>query len=135
MKYYNYGYSYIKEQGKEPNWQYVIQAHRNQNGLHFDIRLAKPGKPYAYSWASKKVPFTAGAPILAIRTYDHNLQHMDFQGPLKTSKGSGHVKILKRGKARMMSIDKNGIDFKLDSGERLVLRNVSGKKYMIERKY
>ncbi len=133
QKYYHYGYKFIKQQGEEPNWEYSIQAHRNQNGLHYDIRLAKPGKPFAYSWASKKMPLTPGIHILAHRTHDHSLDHLDFFGPLKTAKGEGSVKILQRGKATMMEVGDGGIKFRLDSGEEIVLRNISGKKYMLER--
>ncbi len=133
MNNYVYGFRFIKDQGEEPDWDYVIQAHRNQNGLHFDTRLAKPGKPFAYSWASKKMPITPGFRILARRTHDHALSHLDFHGPLKTAKGEGTVKILRRGKAKIQSVNNNIIDFKLDSGEHLVLRNVAGKKYIIER--
>lgn len=133
-KYYHYGYRYINKQGPEKDWQYALQAHRNQNGLHFDLRLAKPGNTHAYSWASRKPPLMAvDKPALARRTFDHSLDHMDFQGPLKTAKGEGTVKLLRRGKAKMHSIDDTGIHFILDSGERFRLVNISGKKYIIKR--
>jgi len=135
-KRYVYGYKFIKPQkAEETGWNYVIQAHRNQNGLHFDFRLAKPGNSYAYSWASNKMPLATGSPILARRTSDHDVAHLDFQGNLDTAKGTGYVKILKRGNATVRSISDDGIKFQLDSGEDITLRNVSGKKYMIERSY
>jgi len=133
MKYYHYGYRFIKDQGEEDGWEYVIQAHRNQNGLHFDTRLAKPGNQFAYSWASRKMPITPGLRILARRTHDHSLDHLNFEGPLTTAKGRGTVKILRRGKAKIKSIDNNEIIFKTDTGEDLILRNLAGKKYIIER--
>jgi len=133
-KFYHYGYRFIQKQGPEPDWQYVLQEHRNQNGRHFDIRLAKPGNPYAYSWASRKLPLSAvDRPTVARRTFDHSLEHLDFQDPLKTAKGEGSVKILKRGKAKIHSIDTEGIHFRFDTGEHMTLTNLKGKKYIIKR--
>ena len=130
-KYYHYGYRYIKPQDEPEDWDYVIQMHKNQNGTHFDFRLAKPGEEHAYSWASRKPPIAVTAPILTRRTHDHALDHMEFEGPLDTAKGTGTVKKLQRGKARLHSIDEKGIRFDLDSGEKLLLKNIKGKKYLV----
>ena len=130
-KYYHYGYRFISPQDKKEEWEYVVQMHKNQNGTHFDLRLAKPGKEYAYSWASKKPPISITRPVLARRTHDHSLEHLDFEGPLETAKGSGTVKIISRGTAKLHSIDEEGIRFDLDSGENLLLKNLRGKKYLI----
>lgn len=128
-------YRFIKKQGPEKDWQYVIQKHKNQNGTHFDLRLAKPGSSYAYSWASKKSPMKNLEPIMTRRTHDHIVQHMDFEGPLVTAKGKGTVKKLHRGIAKIHSIHpKKGIVFELDTGEKFILKNIRGKKYMISKK-
>lgn len=130
-KYYHYGYRFIKPQDEPENWDYVVQKHKNQNGTHFDLRLAKPGENHAYSWASRKPPIKIINPILTRRTHDHSLEHLDFEGPLETAKGKGTVKKIKRGKAKLHSIDDEGIRFDLDSGEKLLLKNIKGKKYLI----
>ena len=129
-KYYHYGYRFIKPQDKKEKWDYAVQMHKNQNGTHFDFRLAKPGEDFAYSWASRKVPINITSPVMTHRTHDHSLKHLDFEGPLNTAKGTGTVKLLKRGKIKLHSIDDKGIKFKLDTGEHLLLSNVKGKKYM-----
>jgi hypothetical protein len=103
-KYFHYGYRFIKPQDKEEMWDYAVQMHKNQNGTHFDFRLAKPGQDYAYSWASRKVPINITSPLMAFRTHDHTIEHLDFEGPLETAK--------------------------LDTGEYLLLSNIKGKKYM-----
>jgi hypothetical protein len=90
MPQYVYGNRFIQPQGPEQGWEYVIQAHRNQNGLHYDVRLAKPGLPYAYSWAAKKFPISGNNPIMLRRTHDHALSHLNFEGPLETKKGKGN---------------------------------------------
>jgi len=130
-KYYHYGYRYIKPQDEPEDWDYAIQMHKNQNGTHFDFRLAKPGYDYAYSWASRKPPINITSPILTRRTHDHSIEHLDFEGPLETAKGTGTVQLLKRGKTKLHSIDDKGIKFKLDTGEFLLLTNVKGKKYIL----
>jgi hypothetical protein len=130
-KYYHYGYRFIKPQDKKEKWDYAVQMHKNQNGTHFDFRLAKPGEDFAYSWASRKVPMNVTSPVMTRRTHDHSLAHLDFEGPLDTAKGTGTVKLLKRGKMKLHSIDDKGIKFKLDTGEHLLLSNVKGKKYML----
>jgi hypothetical protein len=131
---YIYGYRFIKEQGPEEDWDYVIQAHRNQNGLHYDLRLAKPSNPYAFSWASRKYPGEGIDPILLRRTHDHAIQHLDFEGPLITAKGKGTVKKIKRGKAKIHLISQEkGLIFQTDGGEKYKLKNIKGKKYLIKR--
>jgi len=131
QKFYHYGYRFIKPQDKEELWDFAVQKHKNQNGVHFDLRLAKPGENFAYSWASKKMPMNITSPVLTRRTHDHSLEHLDFEGPLTTRKGQGMVKLLRRGKTKLHSIDDKGIKFKLDTGEFLILSNIKGKKYML----
>ena len=77
--YYHYGYRHIHPMEDEGEWEYSIQLHKNQNGKHWDVRLHRPGEDKAYSWAMKKLPLAGIKPILAMRTHDHNIQHMKFE--------------------------------------------------------
>lgn len=131
LKYYHYGYKRILPTDKEEHWQYTIQMHKNQNGTHFDLRLARPGEPHAYSWAIKKPPIPGIRPIMAMRTHDHELAHMGYEGFLTTAKGYGTVKILERGHVQVLSIDNQGITFK-KKGDTFRLRPMRGRKYMFE---
>jgi hypothetical protein len=134
LKYYHYGYKFIQPMG-QPNeeWTYSIQLHKNQNGKHFDLRLHRPGEEKAYSWAMKKVPFAPGIkPALAMRTHDHNLEHMHFEGPLQTAAGYGDVKLVAIGKTQVKTIDDKGIHFRIDDTD-YRLRPYRGRRYMFER--
>jgi len=133
-KKYLYGYSRIH--GLNPKlenetWEYSLQLHQNQNGKHFDLRLRRPGDDKAFSWAMKKIPGPLGKPTLAMRTHDHNIEHMDFEGPLQTAKGYGNVKLLQRGNIDVKAIDENGIHFVLDD-KQFRLRPYRGRRYMFE---
>lgn len=133
-KYYSYGYRKIH--GLAPNldgeeWEYSIQLHRNQNGKHFDVRLKRPTEDKAFSWAMKKPPFAGVKPVLAMRTHDHNVEHMDFEGPMNTASGTGTVQLVGRGKTTVKKIDDDGIVFEIDKKD-YRLRPFRGKKYMFE---
>ena len=131
--YYHYGYKIIKPLGKDKEeWDMSIQLHKNQNGKHFDIRLHRPGEDKAYSWSMKKIPLNNIKPVLAIRTHDHNISHMDFEGPMSTTKGFGEVKLVRRGKINVEKINDNGIHFTFNK-QKFRLRPYQGKKYMFER--
>jgi hypothetical protein len=129
--FYHYGYRFIHPQDKEMEWEYAIQLHKNQNGKHWDLRLARPGEDKAYSWAMKKIPLVHVKPVLAIRTFDHNLEHLNFEGPLTTARGYGDVKLIQRGKTKVKKIDENGIQLEIN-GKDYRLRPFAGKKYLFE---
>ena len=131
--YYHYGYKNFNPLGAEgEKWNYSIQLHKNQNGKHFDLRLHRPGEDTAYSWAMKKVPLSPGIrPALAIRTHDHRLEHMKYEGPLNTAKGYGDVKLISSGKALIKKIDDQGIVMNIE-GKDFRLRPYNGRKYMFE---
>lgn len=132
--YYHYGYRMIHPLGteKEEEWNYSIQMHKNQNGKHFDLRLHRPGEDKAYSWAMKKIPLIPGIrPSLAMRTHDHNLEHMNFEGPMVTAKGYGDVKMVSKGKAKIKKIDEHGIHMNIE-GTDFRLRPYRGRRYMFE---
>ena len=132
-KYYHYGYRMIHPLGKEvEEWDYSIQMHKNQNGKHFDLRLLRPGEDKAYSWAMKKIPLFPGIrPALAMRTHDHNIEHMNFEGPITTAKGYGDVKMVSRGLAKIKQIDEHGIVMNI-KGTDFRLRPYRGRRYMFE---
>jgi hypothetical protein len=131
--YYHYGYKMIHPLGKpDEKWNYSIQMHKNQNGKHFDLRLHRPGEDKAYSWAMKKIPLSPGIrPALAMRTHDHNLEHMEFEGPLTTAKGYGEVKMVSKGQAEIKKIDEHGIVMNIE-GTDFRLRPFRGRRYMFE---
>jgi hypothetical protein len=112
-------------------WGYSLQLHKNQNGKHFDIRLHRPSEDKAYSWAMKKLPISTNRPVMAMRTHDHNIEHMIFQGPLETAKGFGTVELLDHGKTKIKSVDSEGIVFNI-KGQDYKLRPFNGHKYMFE---
>ena len=131
-KQYRYGFSIIHPIAKEnEKWEYSIQQHKNQNGTHFDLRMLRPGDDKAVSWAMKKPPFPGLKPSLAMRTHDHTMEHMDFEGPMITRAGHGTVKLLKRGTITVKKIDQEGIHFNME-GVDYRLRPFKGKKYMFE---
>lgn len=129
--FYHYGYRFIHPQDREADWEYAIQLHKNQNGKHWDLRLARPGEDKAYSWAMKKIPLVSVKPVLAIRTHDHNLEHLNFEGPLVTARGYGDVKLIQRGKTKVKKIDENGIQLEIN-GKDYRLRPFAGRKYLFE---
>jgi hypothetical protein len=132
MKQYTYGYRFIHPPKIEnEEWDYSLQLHTNQNGKHFDLRLLRPGEDKAFSWAMKKVPIGGIKPALAMRTHDHGLEHMDFEGDLNTAAGYGKVKLIRRGKIKMKAIDEQGIHFTME-GKDYRLRPFRGKRYMFE---
>lgn len=129
---YHYGYKHIHPMGRaEENWNFSLQLHKNQNGKHFDLRLHRPGESKAYSWAMKKMPMSGINPVLATRTFDHNLEHMQFEGPMVTAKGFGHVKMVANGVVKVKKIDDKGIMFEMDK-QHYRLRPFGGKKYLFE---
>jgi hypothetical protein len=131
-KFYTYGYRRIHPINEKPEeWSYSIQLHKNQNGKHWDFRVHRPGEDKAFSWASKKPPFGNIKPILAMRTHDHNLEHMDFEGPMSTAKGYGNVELIDKGKLKVNGIDEKGIQFEM-RGKEYRLRPYNGRKYMFE---
>ncbi len=130
--YYHYGYRHIHPLGKEnEEWDYSLQLHKNQNGKHFDLRLHRPGEDKAYSWAMKKMPMSSINPVLATRTFDHNLEHMSFEGPMNTAKGYGTVKLVFTGTVKVKKIDDKGIMFEMNK-QHYRLRPYDGKKYLFE---
>ena len=130
--FYHIGYSKIASTQKEEVWDYVIQLHKNQNGKHWDFRLARPDEEKAFSWSMKKLPFAGSESILTLRTHDHERKAMNFQGRLTTRSGYGMIKTIQKGKTRIRKIDENGIEFEMNS-RNYRLRPLKKKRYLLEK--
>lgn len=130
--FYHYGFAKIHPTDKEEIWEYSIQLHKNQNGKHWDLRLARPGEPKAFSWSMKKIPLIRSKPALAIRSHDHDLRAMDFQGDMETQNGYGIIKLVQRGKARVKRIDEDGIVIEINEQD-YRLRPLKKKRYLFEK--
>ena len=136
LKFYQPGYSIIHPLSSIDNelWKYAVQIHKNQNGTHFDFRLFRPQEKVAYSWVTKKVPFfKTHEKLAAYRTYDHTYNDMVYEGILKTARGTGTIKMLAYGTAKVLEIDKTaGVTFTLDLNHKNYnLNSIQGKKYLL----
>ncbi len=76
--------------------QFCIQLHDAQN-LHYDLRLEKDG--VLLSWAIPKgLPHTMGVKRMAIRTEDHPLKYLTFEGVIpKGQYGAGSMWVWVKG--------------------------------------
>ena len=76
--------------------QYVVQLHDASN-LHYDLRLEDEG--VLMSWAIPKgLPFAKAQKRLAIRTEDHPIAYLDYEGTIpKGQYGAGEMWIAHKG--------------------------------------
>jgi bifunctional non-homologous end joining protein LigD len=77
-------------------WQFVVQKHAARR-LHFDLRLELEGT--LKSWAVTRGPsLTLGEKRLAVRTEDHPMQYLEFEGNIpKGEYGGGSMIVWDRG--------------------------------------
>jgi len=116
--------------------QYVIQLHDASN-LHHDLRLEVDG--VLWSWAIPKgIPHKKGVKRMAIRTEDHPIEYLDYEGVIpKGEYGAGKMWILSRGKYKTISKEKKKLKFELlgDGFNKLYnLYNTKDDQWLIERK-
>ncbi|MGQ9705999.1 MAG: DNA polymerase ligase N-terminal domain-containing protein [bacterium] len=90
--------------------RFVVQEHWARSH-HFDLRLENEG--ILWSWAVPKgVPIETEVRHLAVRTEDHDISALDFEGEIEEGKyGAGKVEIWDRGEFEFDSIKDTKIVF------------------------
>jgi bifunctional non-homologous end joining protein LigD len=108
--------------GKDSSGAFVVQKH-DARRLHFDLRLELDGT--LKSWAITRGPsLTVGEKRLAVRTEDHPVEYLEFEGNIpKGEYGGGSMIVWDRGRwipegDPRKGLAKGHLDFALD-GSRL----------------
>jgi bifunctional non-homologous end joining protein LigD len=115
--------------------RFVVQEH-HARALHWDLRLERDG--VLASWAVPKgIPADPKRNHLAVRTEDHPLEYLTFQGDIPTGEyGAGSMGVWDHGTFETHKWDEREVMVTLH-GERVngryVLFRTSGKQWMIHR--
>lgn len=116
--------------------RFVVQEH-SATRLHWDLRLEHEG--VLASWALPRYfPNSSGDNRLAVRTEDHPVEYLDFEGEIpKGSYGAGKMRIHDRGTYDLLLWEPKKVEVELH-GERLTGRwalfpITDGKEWMIHR--
>ncbi len=97
--------------------KFVIHEHfAEKAGHHYDFRLELDG--VAKSWVLRKGIPNKGEKRLAIQTFDHPVDYMDFEGKISFGYGKGIVKIYDKGEYELIDRSDEKIKFKLN-GEKV----------------
>ena len=108
------------KRGRGKGRQFVVQKH-DARRLHYDLRLELGGT--LKSWAVTRGPsLIAGEKRLAVRTEDHPMQYLDFEGNIpKGEYGGGAMIVWDRGRWDSAfdpekGLKKGHLDITLDGG-------------------
>ena len=96
------------KRGKGDGRQFVVQKH-DARRVHYDLRLELGGT--LKSWAVTRGPsLIAGEKRLAVRTEDHPMQYLDFEGNIpKGEYGGGAMIVWDRGRWEAASDPEKGL--------------------------
>jgi len=110
------------KRGRGEGWQFVVQKH-DARRVHYDLRLELGGT--LKSWAVTRGPsLVVGEKRLAVRTEDHPMQYLDFEGNIPQGEyGGGAMIVWDRGRWSSAAdpdkaLQKGHLDISLD-GARL----------------
>jgi bifunctional non-homologous end joining protein LigD len=122
--------------GKGADPRFVIQEHHARN-LHWDFRLERDG--VLVSWAVPKgLPLDSTENRLAVRTEDHPLEYLAFQGEIpEGSYGAGDVSIWDEGTYEVHRFDDERVDVTLHGSRisgRYVLFPTDDRNWLVHRK-
>ena len=101
------------KRGQGQGWQFVVQKH-DARRVHYDLRLELGGT--LKSWAVTKGPsLIAGEKRLAVRTEDHPMQYLEWEGVIEEgSYGAGPMIVWDRGVFQNISETRRGEPMELD---------------------
>jgi len=117
------------------NNRYAIQLHDASN-LHYDLRLEDNGT--LLSWAIPKgLPIRKGVKRMAIRTEDHPLNYLTFEGIIpKGNYGAGEMWVYEHGTFKWLHKEEKKIKIELNSGNEVKqfhLFKTKGDQWLAER--
>lgn len=121
---------------KDVGNRFVLQMHDATN-LHYDLRLEENG--VLASWAiPKHLPFIQKTKKLAIRTEDHPLPYLDFEGNIpKGEYGGGKMWIFDSGHYILIKKDEKSLHFRLHGkfvSDEFILFHTNENQWLVENK-
>jgi bifunctional non-homologous end joining protein LigD len=121
--------------GPGPLPRFVVQEHHARS-LHWDLRLEHDG--VLWSWAVPKgIPMLSKPNHLAVRTEDHPLEYLDFEGDIPRGEyGGGSMSVWDTGTYEPEKLRDDEVIVQLHGGKvegRYVLFRTGGDQWMIHR--